>query len=207
MRANTDKLTVDGPEGVIEVAVDAPDEAPRATAIIAHPHPVYGGTMDNKVVQTLARASVAEGFKAVRFNFRGVGGSAGEYDEGRGEIDDMVAVVNALAPQGPLVLAGFSFGAYVASQVVQRLHDQRELTHIVLVGAATSRFDVANIDEELHERTLIIHGERDDVVELSSVMDWARAQSLPVMVVPDVGHFFHGQLNLLKRVVARHLRA
>ncbi|GAA6142791.1 alpha/beta family hydrolase [Hydrogenophaga sp. 5NK40-0174] len=207
MRAHTEKRTVAGPAGSIEVALDSPDGAARATAVIAHPHPVYGGTMDNKVVQTIARAAVAEGLKAVRFNFRGVGASAGEYDEGRGEIDDMLAVINACAAEGPLVLAGFSFGAFVTSHVIERLHTHRAIGQVVLVGPATSRFDVADIPEELHERTLIIHGERDDVVELSSTMDWARSQSLPVLVVPDVGHFFHGQLNLLKAVVARHLRA
>jgi uncharacterized protein len=143
---------------------------------------------------------------AVRFNFRGVGKSEGAYDEGRGELDDLLAVVAAQAPQGELSLAGFSFGAFVTSHAIAQLQAARELQHLVLVGTATSRFEVAGIAPELHASTLIIHGEQDDTVPLSSVMDWARPQSLPVMVVPGGGHFFHGQLPLLRDLVERHLR-
>lgn len=206
MRAGTEHILIDGPSGRIEVAIDRPEGQAVGTAVVAHPHPVYGGTMDNKVVQTLARAAVAEQLVAVRFNFRGVGNSDGQYDEGRGEQEDMLAVVNACAPEGDLVLAGFSFGAYVTSHVLARVREARAIRHVVLVGTAASRFDVHPVDAELHARTLVIHGEQDDVVELSSVMDWARPQSLPVLVIPAVGHFFHGQLNLLRDVVARHLR-
>ena len=207
MRAGTENLQIDGPTGRIEVAIDRPDGAAAGTAVIAHPHPMFGGTMDNKVVQTLARAAVAEHLVAVRFNFRGVGASEGQYDEGRGEIDDMLSVISACAPEGELVLAGFSFGAYVTSHVIDQLRSSRQLRQLVLVGTAASRFDVKPVFPELHARTLVIHGEQDDVVELPSVMDWARPQSLPVLVIPAVGHFFHGQLNLLKDVVQRHLRS
>ena len=176
------------------------------TALIAHPHPLFGGTMDNKVVQTLARAFVQCGWTAVRFNFRGVGASAGTHDGGAGETADMRALVDQVAPEGPLALAGFSFGAFVTSHVAASLWPQRPLERLVLVGTAASRFSVATLPIELHERTLVVHGEADDTVPLSAVMDWARPQSLPVTVVPGGGHFFHGQLPLLKGLVTRHLR-
>ena len=208
MNAATQRLTLQGPAGPLEVLLDAPaDGLARGTAVIAHPHPLFGGTMQNKVVQTLARAFLQCGWQAVRFNFRGVGASAGNYDEGRGEVQDMLAVIQQVAPQGPLALAGFSFGAFVTSHVAQTLAPVRSPEKLVLVGTAASRFVVAPIAPEWHDRTLVLHGEQDDTVALSSVMDWARPQSLPVMVIPGVEHFFHGQLPLLKSLVARHLAA
>ena len=207
MNAQTDLLQASGPAGSLEVAVDRPAGVAKGTAVIAHPHPLFGGTMNNKVVQTLARAFVQCGWASVRFNFRGVGASAGVHDEGRGELDDLLAVVDSLAPQGRLCLAGFSFGAFVTSHAVERLHAQRTLEKVVLVGTAASRFQVASVPEELHQLTLVIHGEQDDTVPLSSVMDWARPQTLPVLVVPAGGHFFHGQLPLLRDLVTRHLGA
>ncbi len=206
MNAATQKLTLQGGVGTIEALLDSPAGEPRGTAVIAHPHPLFGGTMTNKVVQTLARAFVQTGWRAVRFNFRGVGASAGAYDEGRGEAADMLEVVRQLAPEGPLAVAGFSFGAFVTSHVVAQLAP-RQPQKVVLVGTAASRFAVAPIAPELHERTLVLHGEQDDIVVLSSVMDWARQQSLPVTVIPGVEHFFHGQLPLLKSLVVRHLLA
>ena len=205
MNAQTERLTVAGAAGAIEVARD-PVAEPRGVAVIAHPHPLFGGTLDNKVVQTLARAFVACGWTAVRFNFRGVGRTEGVHDEGRGERDDLLAVVQALAPAGPLCLAGFSFGAFVTSQAVAQLHGTRVIERLVLVGTAASRFTVAPIAPELHARTLVVHGEVDDTVPLAAVMDWARPQVLPVTVVPGGGHFFHGQLPLLKDLVVRHVR-
>ena len=162
--------------------------------------------MQNKVVQTLARAFVQSGWQAVRFNFRGVGASEGHHDAGRGEAADMRKVIEQVAPEGPLALAGFSFGAFVTSHVVQALAPQRLPEHLVLVGTATSRFEVAPVAPELHDRCLVLHGEQDDTVPLVSVMDWARPQSLPIMVIPGVEHFFHGQLPLLKSLVVRHLK-
>ncbi|MGE4242901.1 alpha/beta hydrolase [Ramlibacter sp.] len=206
MNSYTRRLDIAGAAGRIQVLHDSPEGAPRGVAVIAHPHPLFGGTMDNKVVQTMARAFVQSGWSAVRFNFRGVGTSEGVHDEGRGEADDMLEVVRSQAPEGPLALAGFSFGAFVASKLVEPLAATRDLQRIVLVGTATSRFGVATIAAELHERTLVVHGEQDDTVPLASVMDWARPQSLPVTVVPGGGHFFHGQLPLLKSLVLRHLR-
>ncbi len=206
MNAATQKLTLQGGVGTIEALLDSPAGEPRGTAVIAHPHPLFGGTMTNKVVQTLARAFVQTGWRAVRFNFRGVGASAGAYDEGRGEAADMLEVVRQVVPEGPLAVAGFSFGAFVTSHVVAQLAP-RQPQKVVLVGTAASRFAVAPIAPELHERTLVLHGEQDDTVVLSSVMDWARPQSLPVTVIPGVEHFFHGQLPLLKSLVVRHLLA
>lgn len=208
VNAQTELRLLAGPSGAIEVAIDQPEGPAAGCAVIAHPHPLHGGTLTNKVVQTLARAAVLAGLTAIRFNFRGVGRSEGVYDEGRGELDDLLSVVQALAPQGPLVVAGFSFGGFVASHAVERLHAQgRELRHIVLVGPAASRFNLAPLAEELHARTLVVHGELDDTVALSAVMDWARPQALPVTVVPGGGHFFHGQLPLLRELVLRHLRS
>ena len=207
MNAQTRKALIDGSAGVIEIAEDRPQGALRGTAVIAHPHPLFGGTMDNKVVQTLARAFHQTGWRTVRFNFRGVGASAGVHDEGRGELEDLLTVVAQTQAEGPLALAGFSFGAFVASHAFARLQAQQPVDKLVLVGTAASRFQVAPIAPEAHERTLVIHGEADDTVPLSAVMDWARPQVLPVLVVPGGGHFFHGQLPLLKGLVARHLAA
>lgn len=209
MNSRTEKIQLKGAAGAIEVLRDAAAAGSPAlgVAVIAHPHPLFGGTMDNKVVQTLARAFVSCGWTAVRFNFRGVGASEGTHDEGRGERDDMLAVVEQLAPEGPLAIAGFSFGAFVASCTAVKLWAARDIKHLVLVGTAASRFSVAALPAEAHECTLVVHGEQDDTVPLAAVMDWARPQSLPVTVVPGGSHFFHGQLPLLKSLVVRHLRA
>lgn len=209
MNSQTQSLLIDGPAGLLELAVDEPsaDIAVKGVAVVAHPHPLFGGSLSNKVVQTLARAFVQVGWRTVRFNFRGVGRSTGDHDAGNGELDDLLAVVQAQASSGPLCLAGFSFGAFVTTHAVHRLHTQRVLERVVLVGTAASRFQVAQVPPELHDRTLVIHGEADDTVPLSSVLDWARSQHLPVTVVPGVAHFFHGQLPLLKSLTLRHLRA
>jgi alpha/beta superfamily hydrolase len=206
MNAQTEKLEYAGPAGRIQVQRDQPEGTPRGVVVIAHPHPLFGGTMDNKVVQTLARAFVQAGWTAVRFNFRGVGTSEGVYDEGRGEAVDLQAVVEAYAPQGPIALAGFSFGAFVTAQALQALWSTRDVRAVVLVGTAAARFQVPPLPPEAHDRTLALHGEKDETVPLAAALDWARPQSLPITVVPGVEHFFHGQLPLLKGLVARHLR-
>jgi alpha/beta superfamily hydrolase len=190
---------------LIEIAIDTPAGPNRGVAVIAHPHPLFGGTMDNKVVQTLARAFTQCGWTAVRFNFRGVGASTGSHDEGRGELQDLLAVVRHAAPAGPLALAGFSFGAFVTTHAFAALQAERDIASLVLVGTAASRFNVAAVPADAHMKTLVIHGETDDTVPLAAVLDWARPQALPVTVVPGVGHFFHGQLPLLKSLVVRHL--
>ena len=207
MNSKTQRYQVAGPAGAIEALRDVPEGTSRGVALIAHPHPLFGGTMDNKVVQTLARAFVQAGWTALRFNFRGVGASSGVHDEGRGETQDMLALAASQAPDGPLAVAGFSFGSFVASRALQSLWPARSVEKIVLVGTAAARFDVATLPPESHDSTLVIHGETDDTVPLQAVLDWARPQSLPVTVIPGGEHFFHGQLPLLKNLVLRHLRS
>jgi alpha/beta superfamily hydrolase len=207
MNSATQSVVFNGPAGPLEGLCDEPDQMPiKGVAIISHPHPLFGGTMQNKVVQTLAKAFVQNGWRAIRYNFRGVGASAGTYDEGRGELADLQSVI-AQNHAPALALAGFSFGAFVTSHAVGQLPDFAALEKLVLVGTAVSRFDVAPVPLALHEKTLVLHGEVDDTVPLTNVMDWARPQSLPVTIVPGVEHFFHGQLPLLRALVSRHLRS
>ena len=206
MNPRTAHQSIAGPAGRIECAIDAPAGAARGTAVVCHPHPQQGGTLDNKVVQTLARAFVQLGWRSVRFNFRGVGGSEGVWDDGVGEVDDALAVIDAFrAPAGepalPFMLAGFSFGGFVAAEAASRLPADAKPQRLVLVGASTQKQQVPNVPAD----TLVIHGETDDVVPLSAAFDWARPQALPILVFPGVGHFFHGQLGLLKNVVVQAL--
>lgn len=206
MNTGTQHIVLQGGAGAIEALRDDPAGGPgaRGLALIAHPHPLHGGTMDNKVVQTLARAFVQCGYSALRFNFRGVGASAGVYDEGRGETDDLLAVLAQTAPAGGLALAGFSFGTHVVCSALQRLAPARPIDGTVLVGTAASRFEVPALPTTCRESCLVIHGEGDDTVPLAAVMDWARPQHLPVTVFPGGSHFFHGQLSILKNLVVRH---
>jgi uncharacterized protein len=193
----TERLTVDGPAGALEVVCNVPEASLTGIALIAHPHPLQGGTLDNKVVQTLAKTFFALGLAAVRFNFRGVGGSAGTFDDGIGETDDaLIVLAQAKAKFGdalPVVLAGFSFGSFVQTRVAKAMDAQR----LVLIGPAVRRFAV----EEVPADTIVVHGETDDVVPLADVLAWARPQELPVIVFPGCGHFFHGRLPQLQRVI------
>jgi alpha/beta superfamily hydrolase len=203
MNLRTRREAIAGPAGALACAIDEPMHEVHGVAVVCHPHPLHGGTLDNKVVQTVARAFVQLGWRSVRFNFRGVGGSEGTWDEGRGEVDDALAAVAAWRdPALPLALAGFSFGGYVASQAAARLQDGQKPERLVLVAPATGNFDVAPVSQD----TLVVHGERDEVVPLAATLDWARPQALPVVVVPGGGHFFHGQLPLLKTLVLRWWR-
>ena len=206
MNSATQRLLVAGPAGAIDVALDYPPTTALGVAVIAHPHPLHGGTRDNKVVQTLARALLALGYVCWRPNFRGVGESAGEHDEGRGEAQDLLALVAAAQtraraeglPDSPLVLAGFSFGSAVQSRVASTLAAQGSPpARLIFVGAAVSRFPVDPVPPD----TLVIHGETDDVVPLAAVFEWARPLDLPVVVIPGADHFFHRKLPLLKRIV------
>jgi len=188
---------IDGPAGRLEAAAAMPSGECRGIALVAHPHPLYGGTMDNKVVTTLAKTFSRLGLAAFRLNFRGVGQSDGEFDQGIGETGDMLALAgHARHELGelPIMLAGFSFGGYVQTRVLERVEAQR----LVLVAPAVKHFKIGPVPAD----TLVIHGEQDEVVPLADVLDWARPQNLPLTVVPGAGHFFHGQLNLLARIVS-----
>jgi alpha/beta superfamily hydrolase len=195
MRATTRRELLAGPAGTIECAVDEPEGAPRGIALVAHPHPLFGGTLDNKVVQTLARAFVDLGYSAWRPNFRGVGASEGKHDEGRGEADDLIALLAHLKAEKP-VLAGFSFGAAMQTKVATRIGPER----MVLVGMAVNKFAAPPVPAG----TMIIHGEKDDTAPLAAVLDWALPQDLPVIVVPGADHFFHRRLNVLRAIVTNN---
>jgi uncharacterized protein len=188
---------IDGPTGPLEVVLNVPEAPPTGIALVTHPHSQQGGTLDNKVAQTLAKTFFALGYGAVRFNFRGVGASGGAFDEGIGETDDALAVLayaqEALGNTLPIVLAGFSFGAFVQTRAAKHVTAQR----LVLVGPAVRRFAVEPVPAD----TIVIHGEEDDVVPLTDVLAWARPQELPIVVFPGCGHFFHGRLPQLQRVI------
>ena len=205
MNAHTERARLAGPAGTIEIAIDHPAdrEAPAGVVVLSHPHPLFGGTMDNKVVQTMVRAFLQMGWRTVRHNFRGVGASEGTHDEGRGESEDLLAVITAhRLPGRPLALGGFSFGAYVTTLAAARLEGDERASRLLLVGPSTQRARPADVPPD----TVVIHGEADDVVPLSATMDWARPQQLPVIVMPGTGHFFHGQLTQLRDLIVRSWR-
>ena len=210
-RASSERVLLEGAAGRIETVIDAPasgtsrdslHQAPRGVALVAHPHPLFGGSLDNKVVQTLAKTLVELGYVALRPNFRGVGASAGEHDQGQGEADDLLAILEyarkrygAVAP----VLAGFSFGAYVQTLVAQRIAPER----MALVGVAAGFVSGGRsyTAETVPADSIIIHGELDETVPLANVLAWARPQELPVIVVPGADHFFHRRLHIIKSIV------
>ena len=196
----TERLTIPGPAGKLEIVINARATPARGLALVAHPNPQQGGTLDNKVAQTLAKTFFALGYAAIRFNFRGVGQSEGTFDEGRGEAADAQAALtfarSRFEESGrslPVVLAGFSFGSYVQTIVAQSVEAER----LVLVGPAVGRFTIGPVPAD----TIVIHGEEDDVVPLADVLAWARPQALPIVVFPGCGHFFHGRLLQLQQVV------
>jgi uncharacterized protein len=206
-----------GDAGAIEVASHVrPDEKPTAVAVVAHPHPLFGGTMDNKVVTTLARTFFDAGAAVYRFNFRGVGASEGVHDEARGETNDMLRVIaHAVAqlpakhPGAPLWLSGFSFGGAVTLAASKRLGEvsaDLNAAEMVLIAPSLTRLqDQSILDVAVPESTLIIHGEFDETVPLLESFDWARKHNLPVTVIPSAEHFFHQRLHILKRIISRHL--
>jgi alpha/beta superfamily hydrolase len=194
---NAERLIVAGPAGDVEIVIDAPSASPRGVALVCHPHPLQGGTLDNKVAHTLAKTFHAMGYVATRFNFRGVGRSAGVFDEGIGETDDALAVLRHVKSRFgealPVALAGFSFGSFVQTRVAAQVTPEG----LVLVGPAVNRFPLQHVPAG----TIVVHGEEDDVVPLADVFAWARPQELPVVVFPGCGHFFHGRLLQLARIV------
>lgn len=191
-----------GASGPLEAVLDFPSGAPRALALVAHPHPLFGGSLDNKVAQTLAKTLVELGCVSLRPNFRGVGGSAGTHDHGEGETDDLVLLAGHLRERFgalPLVLAGFSFGAYVQTRVATRVAPAR----VILVGVADGPVSGGRAynAEPVPADTIVIHGETDDTVPLANVLAWARPQELPVTVAPGCDHFFHRKLHLIRNIV------
>ena len=213
MRERMKTIQFQGQAGVIDCALDWPDEEQvvKGWALILHPHPLHGGARDNKVVTTMARAAVQQGLLVVRPNFRGVGASAGELDKAVGETADMLALVEqftqqfAQLAQGAWALAGFSFGTAVAAQLYSSLHEQGSVLPkvLVLAGPAVERFRFREL--HLPEDTFLVHGEADEVVPLAEAMDFARAQGLPLTVLPDTSHFFHGRLLDLRQLVSQRL--
>jgi len=226
MNGRTKIIQINGVVGSIEISIDLPDELKnnpdflvRGLALVAHPHPLMGGTMDNKVAQTMARAFNQLGYVSVRPNFRGVGASAGIHDDGIGEMEDLLHVtdwmqtpiswnqsgvsenqawvqaVNAL----PLVLAGFSFGSFVATHLAQKLTELgRPVERLVMVGSAAGKWVMAPVPAE----TILIHGELDETIPLIDVLDWARPQELTVQVVPGADHFFHRRLHCIRNIIS-----
>lgn len=205
MNAQTQRFSLTGPVGELQCALDLPDPQnfpqPVGIGLVGHPHPLYGGNMDNKVAQTLARAFVALGYAAVRMNFRGVGTSAGTYDEGHGETDDMEVLMRHMQerfPNLPLALAGFSFGSFVQASLQQRLIQQgTPAERLVLVGAAAGKWPMPDIPSN----SILIHGELDETIPLSDVLQWLRPQDIPVVVIPGADHFFHRKLHHIKNLV------
>jgi alpha/beta superfamily hydrolase len=206
MTAHTERFSLAGKAGNMECILDLPDDSlpgPRGIALVAHPHPLYGGTMDNKVAHALARTFVGLGYVAVRFNFRGVGASEGVHDNGHGETDDMQRMYDHITgqyPGLPVALAGFSFGTFVQSQFAQRLVAAgTPAERLVLVGAAAGKWAMADVPAD----TILIHGETDDTIPLTDVLNWARPQDIPVIVIPGADHFFHRKLGHIKNLVTQ----
>lgn len=193
-----EKIRIDGPAGKLELVVNDPGAPRRAIALVAHPHPLYGGTLDNKVAQTLAKTFFELNCVALRPNFRGVGASEGQYDGGRGEVDDMLAV-HAYAKKQfgdlPVYSAGFSFGGFVASEVLKKL----QIKQLVMVAPAVGTFALG----EVPKNTIVIHGEQDETVPYQHILDWARPQDLAVITIPGADHFFHRRLHHIKDFVTR----
>ncbi|WP_442781511.1 alpha/beta hydrolase [Collimonas fungivorans] len=215
MNAQTLPFFIAGAVGQLECALDLPDPAtfaaPRGLALVAHPHPLFGGTMDNKVVHTLARGFLALGYVTVRMNFRGVGKSEGTHDEGRGETDDMALLLAHMRrqyPDLPLTLGGFSFGTFVQAQLQQRLEAAgapaaaTPAERLVLVGTAAGKWPMPTVPAN----SILIHGELDDTIPLTAVFEWARPQDIPVIVIPGADHFFHRRLQHIKNLMVEMWR-
>ncbi len=225
MNSRTKVIQIEGLVGSMEMSIDLPDELKndpsfviRGLALVAHPHPLMGGTMDNKVAQTMARAFNQLGYVSVRPNFRGVGSTAGVYDDGVGELEDLLHVTDWMRTPSswanfetsvnhywvssanalPLVVSGFSFGSFVGSHLVQRLADLgRPAERLVMVGSAAGKWTLAQVPAD----TILIHGELDETIPLIDVLDWARPQELTVQVVPGADHFFHRRLHCIRNII------
>jgi alpha/beta superfamily hydrolase len=204
-----ERILLDGPAGKIEVFVE-PHPEPAGIALIAHPHPLYGGTADNKVVTTLAKAFRELGCVTLRPNFRGVGGSEGAHDHGIAETDDLLAVHEyargRFGNDLPVYLSGFSFGAHVITRLAQRLAEAGDpAKRLVLVGTAAGFIEgLRNYETTaVPADTIVIHGAQDETVPLANVLAWAEALELPITVVPGADHFFHRRLHLIREIIHR----
>jgi len=225
MNSRTQIIHIEGLVGPIQMSIDLPDELKndphfvvRGLALVAHPHPLMGGTMDNKVAQTMARAFNQLGYVSVRPNFRGVGETGGIHDDGVGELEDLLHVTDwmrtpsswarlpgiehqawvSAANTLPLVVSGFSFGSFVGTHLVQRLAELgRPAERLVMVGSAAGKWELAPVPAD----TILIHGEVDETITLGAVLDWARPQELTVQVVPGADHFFHRRLHCIRNII------
>jgi uncharacterized protein len=201
-----ERILLDGPAGKLEVFVE-PHETTAGIALIAHPHPLFGGTADNKVVTTLAKTFRELGYATLRPNFRGVGASEGSHDKGHAETDDLMAVhAYGRARFGPLpmALAGFSFGAYVTTRLAKRLTDAGDpAQRLVLIGTAAGSIEGDRIyeTEAVAPDTIVIHGSEDQTVPLGNVLKWAEPLELPVTVIPGADHFFHRRLHIIRKII------
>jgi alpha/beta superfamily hydrolase len=213
MPSAPERVLIDGAAGAIEVALDWPAGPPQGVVFIGHPHPLFGGTLNNKVVTTVGRTFASLGWIAVRPNFRGVGASAGTHDEGNGETDDFLHLISTapklpsvramLPATAPIAVAGFSFGSYIAAKTAATLAAAgRAPQHMILIGVAAKKWPMPDVPPQ----TLAIHGELDETIPLADVLDWARPQDFPVVVVPGADHFFHRRLGTLKRLITAHIR-
>jgi alpha/beta superfamily hydrolase len=202
-------LTLAGPSGQIEARLDMPAEPgqPAVFGVACHPHSLKGGTMDNKVTHTLARAMVECGAPAFRFNFRGVGASGGAFDSGRGEVDDLAAVVaegRRRFPGASLWLGGFSFGAFVSLRAASRLAPDK----LIAIAPPVVGYELGDVDSPDCE-WLLAQGDADDVVPPDAVLSWAAKQPRQprLHVLAGAGHFFHGRLHELKPLLTEFLKS
>ena len=210
------RVLIDGPHGKIEVFVE-PHPAAHGIALVSHPHPLFGGTADNKVVTTISRAFRELDCITLRPNFRGVGGSEGDHDHGGLETEDQLAVLAwaqeqygaQFATPPPVYLAGFSFGAFVTTRVAKYLADQgKPARRLVLVGTAAGYVEGARQydTEAVATDSIVIHGSSDETVKLDNVLAWAEPLEIPVIVIPGADHFFHRKLHLIRGIIHRAIQ-
>jgi alpha/beta superfamily hydrolase len=197
---------IDGPVGKLEVICEKPHGEKKGIGVVCHPHPLFGGTMHNKVVTTLAKTLQHAGLTTIRFNFRGVGRSEGVYGEGDGEVADLLAVVDWLEesnPQQPLWLAGFSFGAYIAA----RASTEIEVHQLITVAPPVQNFPMKTLPPILCP-WILVQGEKDDVVPSQEVLAWAESREPKPVILrfPEAGHYFHGQLTELRTRIEAELK-
>lgn len=203
LQPNHNLIHIQGPVGTLETLYLVAQGAEKGVAVINHPNPTQGGTFTNKVIQTMAKCLVQQGFHCYLPNLRGTGNSEGTHDYGHGETDDCIAVIDFAKQQHPhldkFILGGFSFGGYVATFAAQ----QRIPDVLLLVGAAVGHYQVPAPNVPDINKTVIIHGADDEVVALHKPLSWATSQNLPVIVLPECSHFFHGKLIQLRDAVNR----